>query len=101
MTEHNLPDKDDAPWLDCLDGFKDLSKPSLPRQQWDWSDEAEISFQDWFQSQCSPFSLMSEYFYEDCKVEDLKTREDLMYKWLHLAYVTGFMYGGTPATESE
>jgi hypothetical protein len=22
MTEHNLPDKDDAPWLDCMDGFK-------------------------------------------------------------------------------
>jgi len=23
MAEHNLPDKDDAPWLDCMDGFKD------------------------------------------------------------------------------
>lgn len=22
MTEHNLPDKDDAPWLDCMDGFQ-------------------------------------------------------------------------------
>ena len=22
MTEHNLPEKDDAPWLDCMDGFK-------------------------------------------------------------------------------
>jgi hypothetical protein len=25
MTEHNLPDKDNAPWLDCMDGFKTLS----------------------------------------------------------------------------
>ena len=41
MTEHNLPDKDDAPWLDCLDAFKDLSKTLIPRQQWDWSNEAE------------------------------------------------------------
>lgn len=22
MTEHNLPDKDDAPWLNCMDGFQ-------------------------------------------------------------------------------
>ena len=29
MTEHNLPDKDDAPWLDCLDGFKTLSDAEL------------------------------------------------------------------------
>jgi hypothetical protein len=27
MTEHNLPDKDDAPWLDCMDGFKQVHKP--------------------------------------------------------------------------
>jgi hypothetical protein len=29
MTEHNLPDKDDAPWLDCMDGFKTLSDAEL------------------------------------------------------------------------
>ena len=22
MTEHNLPENDDAPWLDCMDGFE-------------------------------------------------------------------------------
>jgi len=27
MAEHNLPDKDDAPWLDCMDGFKDKYEP--------------------------------------------------------------------------
>jgi hypothetical protein len=28
MTEHNLPDKDDAPWLDTTyDGFKDYHMP--------------------------------------------------------------------------
>jgi hypothetical protein len=43
---------------------------------------------------------MSEYFYGDCAVEDLKTREDLMYKWIHLAYVTGYMYGKTDAQEN-
>jgi hypothetical protein len=37
MTEHNLPDKDDAPWLDTTyDGFKteyDLVLMSLPKEQ--------------------------------------------------------------------
>ena len=32
MTEHNLPDKDDAPWLDCMDGFK---MAQLTKQQID------------------------------------------------------------------
>ena len=27
-TEHNLFDKDDAPWLDCMDGFKQLTAES-------------------------------------------------------------------------
>ena len=29
MTEFNLPDKDDAPWLDCMDGFSKLKNPTL------------------------------------------------------------------------
>ena len=29
MTEHNLPDKDDSPWLDTTyDGFKDYHMPN-------------------------------------------------------------------------
>jgi len=24
VTDFNLPDKDDAPWLDCMDGFQNL-----------------------------------------------------------------------------
>jgi len=30
MTEHNLPDKDDAPWLDCMDGFGKVSNYTKP-----------------------------------------------------------------------
>jgi len=29
MTEHNLPKEDDAPWLDCMDGFKQLTKQQV------------------------------------------------------------------------
>jgi hypothetical protein len=67
----------------------------LPHQMWQWDDDAESAFVAWFNSPTSEslFSLMSEYFYTDCRVEDEKTREDLLYKWIHLAFVTGYMYG--------
>ena len=35
MTEHNLPDKDDAPWLDTTyDGFK-IQEQSFYNQLWE------------------------------------------------------------------
>jgi hypothetical protein len=34
MTEHNLPEKDDAPWLDCMDGFKQSSSPRSIYKPW-------------------------------------------------------------------
>jgi len=70
---------------------------------WQWDDDAESAFVDWFNLPTSKslFSLMSEYFYEDCRVEDEKTRKDLMYKWVHLAFVTGYMYGKTVASSVE
>jgi hypothetical protein len=33
MTEHNLPDKDDAPWLDCMDGFKTEDRVTRTAQE--------------------------------------------------------------------
>ena len=62
-------------------------------QQWDWNDDAEDAFVDWFNSPAGPYTFMSEHFYGDCKIGDEKTRESMMYKWLHLAFVTGYMYG--------
>jgi len=38
MTEHNLPDKDDAPWLDCMDGFQ------VTKQQPELSSQAQEVF---------------------------------------------------------
>ena len=34
-----------------------------------------------------------EWFYGDCEVEDEKTRKDLMIKWLHSAYLSGYNVG--------
>ena len=44
---------------------------------------------------------MCEHFYGDCKIEDEKTREGMMYKWLHLAFVTGYMYGKPAGTTHD
>ena len=69
-----------------------------PTRGWEWDDDAEAAFVDWFNSWSSPYTFLSEYFYGDCKIEDEKTREDMLYRWLHLAFVTGYMY--TKSTSS-
>lgn len=33
MTEHNLPEKDDAPWLNCMDGLKMTEKEYKPFEE--------------------------------------------------------------------
>jgi hypothetical protein len=33
MTEHNLPDKDDAPWLDCMDGFASAAEHQISEEE--------------------------------------------------------------------
>jgi len=71
-----------------------------PTADWDFDDDAEEGFVEWFHDLYGGYSLRSEWFYGDCEVEDVKTRQDLMYKWLHSAYVSGYNagmkpYGGT------
>ena len=60
----------------------------------DWWDEvAEIKFQEWFNEIYGVYSHRCEWFYGDCEVEDEKTRKDLMIKWLHSAYLSGYNVG--------
>ena len=70
----------------------------LPDYDWDFNESAEDSFVDWFHGDYGPFSIRSEYFYGDCGVQDKKTREDLMFKWIYVAFVTGFTRGISPLT---
>ena len=65
----------------------------IPSTDFDFSAEAEIAFDDWFHGDYGPFSLRSEYFYGDCKEQDLKTLEKLMSEWIHVAFVTGYERG--------
>ncbi len=65
-----------------------------PTSDWEWEDTAEVAFQEWFHSDYgSPFSIRSEWFYGDAEVEDVKTRQDLMYKWLHSSFLSGYNVG--------
>ncbi len=64
-----------------------------PMHDWEWEDYAENSFVEWFNDFYGPYTFRSEYFYGDCEVEDIKTRQDIMYKWLHSAYVNGYNMG--------
>ena len=65
----------------------------IPHTDWDFSAEAEEGFDDWFHGDYGPYTLRSEYFYGDCKEEDLKTLEKSMYEWAHVAFVTGYGRG--------
>ena len=70
-----------------------MSSSTMPSTDFDFSAEAEIAFDDWFHGDYGPFSLRSEYFYGDCKEQDLKTLEKLMSEWTHVAFVTGYERG--------
>ena len=59
----------------------------------EWDEVAEIKFQEWFNELYGVYSHRCEWFCGDCEVEDEKTRKDLMIKWLHSAYLSGYNVG--------
>lgn len=60
---------------------------------WEWEDVAEEKFNEWFHELYGPYSLRSEWFHGDCMIEDEKQREDILIKWLHSAYLSGYNVG--------
>jgi hypothetical protein len=65
-----------------------------PTADWVWDDYAEEEFVKWFNGDYgSPYSLRIEYFFGDCEVKDENTLKDLMYKWLHTAFLEGYNMG--------
>ena len=65
----------------------------IPSTDFDFSAEAEIAFDDWFCGIYGRFALRSEYFYGDCREQDLRTLEKSMYEWIHAAFATGYERG--------
>ena len=59
----------------------------------EWDEVAEVKFQEWFNEIYGVYSCRCEWFYGDCEVEDENTRKDLMIKWLHSAYLSGYNVG--------
>jgi hypothetical protein len=55
-----------------------------PANDWQWVDDAEEGFVTWFNQDCGPYTWQCEWFFGDC---------DLMYKWMHSAYVSGYERG--------
>lgn len=64
----------------------------LPPNDWDFSDDCEEHFVEWF-NELVGFSFRSEWFDDDCKVKDEKTLRDLMYKWVHYSFISGYERG--------
>jgi hypothetical protein len=71
-----------------------------PTKDWEFDDVIEDAFVEWFNDLYGGYSLRSEWFYGDCEVEDVKLRQDLMYKWLHCAYVAGYNVGRCSKTDA-
>jgi len=72
-----------------------------PANDWEFDDTIETSFNEWFYSNHTDYSFKNEYFYGDCAVEDPKTREDLMRKWIYASFYSGFMMGRCAKMEKE
>ena len=65
----------------------------IPSTDFDFSEGAEIAFDDWFHGIYGRFALRSEYFFGDCKLDDEENLKDSMYKWVHSAFTTGYERG--------
>jgi hypothetical protein len=72
-----------------------------PINDWEFVDNIETSFNEWFYSNHTDYSFKNEYFYRDCAVEDPKTREDLMRKWIYASFYSGYNIGRLSETKIE
>jgi hypothetical protein len=72
-----------------------------PANDWEWEDYAEESFQEWFNDLYGDYSLRAEWFYGDCEVEDVKTRQSILASWLHSAYIAGWEASKYAKMEAE
>ncbi len=78
-----------------------MTNMTHPANDWKWSDGAENGFVEWFNDFHGPYSFRSEWFFGDCEVGDEKTHKDIMYGWLHAAYVSGYEAGSHSANRPQ
>ena len=63
------------------------------RNDWEFVEDIENAFNEWFYSNHTDYSLKSEYFYGDCEIGDVKTRQSMLQKWIYASFYEGFMRG--------
>jgi len=70
-------------------------------EDWEFVDDIENSFNDWFHGDYGTYSFRSEYFYGDCEIGDVKTRQDMLKKWIYASFYEGFMRGKDAKMEEQ
>jgi hypothetical protein len=78
-----------------------MTKPQHPTNDWEFNETTENAFVEWFNDFYGPFSFRSEWFFGDCEIGDEKTRKDILYGWLHAAYVSGYNIGYEKANSDD
>ena len=76
-----------------------MTKKQYQINDLEFVDEIETFFNEWFYSNHTDYSFKNEYFYGDCAVEDPKTREDLMRKWIYASFYSGYNIGRLSETK--
>ncbi len=78
-----------------------MTKEQYQINDWEFVEDIENNFNEWFHGDYGLFSYRSEAFYTDCAVEDLKTREDLMKKWVYAAFYTSYQQANRAIMENK
>jgi hypothetical protein len=72
-----------------------------PIEDWEFVEDIENNFNDWFHGDYGLFSYRSEAFYTDCEIGDVKTRQDMLKKWLYAAFYTAYERAKYAKIETE
>ncbi len=78
-----------------------MTKEQYQINDWEFVDDIENDFQNWFHGDYGLFSYRSEAFYTDCEIGDVKTRQDMLKKWIYASFYEGFMPGKYAKMETE
>jgi hypothetical protein len=77
-----------------------MTKKSLI-ENWKFDKDIENAFKEWFYSNHTDYSLKAEHFYVDCDIGDVKTRQDMLKKWVYASFYSGYNIGRLSETKIE
>jgi hypothetical protein len=77
-----------------------MTKKSLI-ENWKFDKDIENAFKEWFYSNHTDYSLKAEHFYVDCDIGDVKTRQDMLKKWVYASFYEAYRRGRYAKLENE